>query len=206
MHLKNGQCFGVQGDEPALKVLPILRERLDKIGKSNLKLYIPSVDGLSRIIRERGDIFQQVMFSSSELQSLKQSNPAQYEVVKDWILNCIGVKQPVIMFTLLNKTNNDLLINKVAYIVSETGQVKGGESGPLYPLITYNHVLQHKKGIQNKNLNPVLLLKAKDRVTFNIRLISASQESGLTWVMKVRLYDSVNSFSETESFQLIMSK
>jgi len=203
---KNGSCFGVEGDKPAREVLPILQERLDKIGKSDLKLYITSTDDLSRIIRERGDIFKQIMFSSDEIQSLKQTSPSQYETVKQWILNCIGVKQPVIMFTLLNNSNKDILINKVVYNVSEVADVKGGEAGPVYPLITYNHVLEHKKGLQNKNLNPVLLLKANDRVTFNIRLIPSSKGPGLTWVMKIRFYDSMNRFAETEPLQLIMSK
>ncbi|MFT3702547.1 MAG: hypothetical protein QM802_09265 [Agriterribacter sp.] len=203
---KNGSCFGVKGNEPAEQVLPVLRDRLDRIGKANLKLYIRTAADLSRMITERGDIFNQVMFTSAEIHSLKKSNPPQYELLKEWIINCIGIKQPVIVFTLLNKSNKDILINRVIYDVKEVGGIKGGESGPLYPVITYNHVLEHKKGLQTKQLNPTLLLKAKNRVVFNIRMISASSEIGLTWVMKMRFYDSSNRFATTSTFELIMSK
>jgi len=201
-----GKCFGVYGDEPAKKALPILRERLDKMSKSSLKAYINSVQDLSRIIRERGDIFNQIMFSNEELETLKTSNLQQYEVIKDWILNCIGVNQPVITFTLKSTSDEDLLINKVIYDVSFVFQVMGGESGPLYPVITYSHVLNHKKGLQKYQLIPPLTLKAHDRVSFNIRLISSSSESGLGWTLKVRFYDVTGRNVETEPFELIMSK
>lgn len=206
MAFSQGTCFGLYGDEPAKKVLSILRENLDKSGKSGLKNYVSSVGELSRVIKERGDIFNQIMLTSDEIGALKQTSPEKYEIVRDWILHCIGVKQPVISFVLLNSSRKDLLINKVVYDVSDIGQVKGGGSGPLYPVLTYTHDLEHKKGLQIRSLSPPLLLKANDRVAFNIRLVPTTKESGLTWVMKIRFYDSMNQTAETDPFQLIMSK
>lgn len=161
---------------------------------------------MSRIIANRGDIFEKIIFTDAELVKMKQTDIANYEIVKDWLVKCIGIKNPVISFVLKNMTTKDVIISKVEYVVLDVGGVKGGESGPLYPIITYDHILKHSKGKQVRVLNPPFNLSASTSGSFNIRLIPASSEPGQAWILKINIYDT-NGYSEsTDVFQIIMSK
>jgi hypothetical protein len=203
---KKGCCVGLYGNQPITKVLPLLSRRLDNIHRPDLKEYIKTSDDLSRVIVSRGDIFNQIMFTDSEIQELKKTDSSGYIAVRNWLVNCIGIKNPVITFTLKNSSDQDIIISKVVYDVTAVGQVKGGASGPLYPIITYDHYLEHHAGIQERKLNPAIQLAGEGLVSFNIRLIPVDKSSGLCWVLRVRIYDSRGNFQTTEPVQLIMSK
>jgi hypothetical protein len=203
---QKGCCVGLYGNQPIKKVLPLLYRRLDNIHRPDLKEYIKTSDDLSRVIISRGDIFNQIMFSDLEIQELKKTDSVDYITVRNWLVSCIGIKNPVITFTLKNASEQDIIIAKVVYDVTAVGQVKGGASGPLYPIITYDHYLEHHVGLQERKLNPSIQLAGQGIVSFNIRLIPTDKSPGLCWVLRVRIYDSQGNFRTTEPVQLIMSK
>lgn len=203
---EKGNCTGLDGNKPLVKVLPLLQKRLEVINRSDLKQYIKTVKDLSRIIATRGDIFEQIMFTDEDIIKMKKSDPENYTIVKDWLVKCIGVKSPVITFVLSNMEKKDIIISKVEYDVLEVGQVLGGEGGPLYPIITYNYILKHSTGKQMQILNPPFKLTSGSLNSFNIRLIPASKNPGLAWILKIRIYDTEGHSQETEVFQIIMSK
>jgi len=203
---QKGQCYGVEGNRPIDKVLPILKKRLDAIDRPQLKSYISTSADLSRVIMERGDIFKQLIPTDSEIAEMKKNAPADFEIFRNWLVKCVGIKSPVITFILQNKTDKPVIISKVEYEVQEVGQVMGGESALLYPVYTYNHILHHTTGKQDHQLNPALKLTANDQLAFNIRLIPFEKEPGLCWFLRIRIFDSAGNAQVTEPVQIIMSK
>jgi len=201
-----GDCEGLNGNKPIKKVLPLLLKRLDDIKRPDLKQYISTPEDLSRIIAKRGDIFNQVMFTEDDILTMKKQAPQDYEIVKDWLIHCIGIYNPILTFTINNKSGKEILINKIVYQVLEVGQVLGGESGPLYPVMTYDHVLYHVPGDQPHQLIPSLAVKSGDLISFNVRLSPNIKEPGLCYYLKIRVYDSDGQYQTTEPFQIIMSK
>lgn len=203
---EKGNCTGLDGNKPLQKVLPLIQKRLDEINRKDLKQYIKTANDLSKIIATRGDIFEQIMFTDEDILKMKATNSVDYSLVKDWLVKCIGIKNPVITFALRNLESKDIIITKVEYEVIEVGQVLGGESGPLYPILTYNHILSHSVGNQERILNPPILLRSNSLGSFNIRLMPDKKQAGLAWLLKIKIYDTEGNFQTTDVFQIIMSK
>ena len=174
--------------------------------KGHLNKYIETSEDLSRITRDRGDIFKEIMFSGEEIENLQLNMPDKYEIVMEWLRSCVGIYQPVITFVVENPTDEPLILSKIKYEVLDVGQVMGGETGPLFPMHTYNHKINHEKGEQIRKLTPVFRVAANDSVSFNIRLISTKLDDGLAWLLKIHLIDTKGNAAVTETFQIIMSK
>ncbi len=201
-----GKCIGPRGDRPMAEVLPILKKHIEAKGEKSLTNYLGSKEDLSRVIRERGDIFQNVMFTSDELIETKRTAPGDYNVVKEWLLSCVGVYQPVITFVLKNSGTTAVTLTEVVYEVEDVGQVKGGVSGAIYPEETYDHTLDHHKGEQRRQLKPPFRINPGDNGSFNLRLFSSEKAPGLTWLLRIKFAASNGASVSTGPFQIIMSK
>jgi hypothetical protein len=201
-----GKCIGPRGDRPMADVLPILKKHLETKGEKSLINYLGSTEELSRIIRKRGDIFQEVMFTSDELTETKRIAPGDYNVIKEWLLSCVGVYQPVITFVLKNSGTTAVTLTEVVYEIEDVGQVKGGVSGAIYPEETYDHTLDHQKGEQRRQLKPPFRINPGDNGSFNLRLFSSEKAPGLTWLLRIKFIASNGTSVSTGPFQIIMSK
>jgi hypothetical protein len=200
---KKGACTGVEGDKPAEATVPVLREFWSKHGRDDLAAYLTAPTSLGRLIRERGDIFADLIPTPEQLSGM---SAADYGIVRTWIHDCVGLYNPVFTFVISNRSDSDLILTTIIYHVLDVGQVKGGLGGPIYPLKTYDYELQWRRGDQEERLSPPLQLPAKGHVSFNLRLHPGSQVHGLSWWMNIEARDSAGDSVSTEMFELTMNK
>jgi hypothetical protein len=121
-----------------------------------------------------------------------------------WIRGCIGIPYPVFIVTVQNKRESPLVITRIVYDVKSIGEVKGGESGPLGPKITYVHKLEYQAGDQKHDLEEPFMVAANAVSSFGLQLWTDHPDLGMTWEMSVRLQTNQGDI-QTEIFQLIMS-
>lgn len=203
---RRGQCVGMRGDRPQEDVLPLIRRRLETSGRKDLLPYL-RFRSLGRLAQERADIFRQILFSPAELDTMKASSPADYKTVKEWLLNCVGVYQPVFTLVVRNTGKDPLTLNKVIYRVLEADRVLGvGPEGFLFPELTYDHALDWRKGDQERPLNPAIILRPGQTKAFNVRLLAKDPPAGASWLMRIRVLDSLGNFADTEVFELVLNK
>jgi hypothetical protein len=204
--LQAGQCAGPSGDQPMTDVLPVLWGRLERLDRRDLRSRIDTPEQLSRIVRERGDLFAQITFSAGDLKAMMSQSPADYQRAHEWLLYCIGLQNPVLTLVLYNAGEQSLLLTHVVYHVLEVGEVKGGASGVLLPDYTYDHALAHEMGDQPWTLTPPQEVGANQRVSFNLRLFARDPGLGLTWVLRIEVLATDGNFAQSEPIQIIMSK
>jgi len=111
----------------------------------------------------------------------------------------------IFLTTISNPTNDDLIITSVTYMVEEIETVKGGPSGPLEALASYQHEIAHRKGEQKKALIPPFRVTAGDTASLEIEISSASPGDGLGWLLHLAFDSNLGEFS-TESFWLYLPK
>jgi hypothetical protein len=197
----SGGCTGVEGDRPAQAAVPVLRDFWMKKGRTDLAGYLQKPDSLGRLIRERGDIFAQIIPTSAEFKSMP---PADYEILRAWIHDCVGLYLPVFTFAFANESDQDVTLAKIVYHVHEIGTVKGGTAGPLVPLKTYDFTLAWRTGDQIQNI--AFVIPAHQQASFDVRLSPDSLERGITWWMNIEVVDSKSASVKTSDFQLTMNK
>lgn len=203
---QRGQCVGPRGNRPIQDVLFLLHRRLEKIGQQGLIGYIRTADDLARVARERRDLFERLIFTSADLEEMKDHSPQDFAKVKEWMLTCVGIYQPVLTLVIKNFGARSVTLTDVIYEVMDVGSVKGGLTGPIYPGITYNHTLRHEEGNQEFQLKPPIQINAGESYSFNLRLFSGKKGWGLAWLLKIRIMDPQGNSTATEPVQIIMSK
>lgn len=110
----------------------------------------------------------------------------------------------VFQVSMENPSDGELLVTGVNYRVTEIGQVKGGEPGPLLSTYTYVHALEHRTGVQRHDLTPPFRIPAKAVGAFELVLLTRHPDFGLAWLMTVEFVTS-RGIAATPSFQLILS-
>ncbi|WET39899.1 hypothetical protein [Citrobacter enshiensis] len=204
---KQGQCSGVDGEKPQSDVFPILRRLVQERNTPQLLSYLTDSDSLGRLARERGDIFQKVIFTTGELDNLRDTVPKDYEIAKKYILECIGIYQPVFTIVLKNSGKAGIDIVKVVYVIEKVGQVLGlGPGGPVYPEHTYDHRLVHVRGDQSMDLRPPFNIPPGETRSFNIRLSTEEEQPGLGWLLRVKIIGASGEVAETSLFQLYLNR
>jgi hypothetical protein len=201
-----GQCVGVRGNRAIDDVIPVFLKRLERTGQEELKTYIDTQEKLSRVITQRGDVFAKVMFTGAEIREMKDKAPADFEVVKEWLLSCVGIYQPVLTLVVKNSSKQSVTLSQVVYQVLRVEQVMGGATGPLYPSVTYDHTLEHRVGDQRFDLNPAIQIQPGDSYAFNLRIFPAVKKAGLVWLLKIKVVDTSGNSAATETVEIIMSK
>src|SRR5262249_3939311 len=138
--------------------------------------------------------------------AMRSTAQPDYERLREWLLTCIGIYQPVLTLVVKNTTPRAVTLTRVVYDVLDVGEVKGGATGPIYPEQTYDHVIRHVKGEQAWQLKPPLGVKPDESVSFNLRLYAAEKGSGLAWYLRVVVEDATGDRVATEPVQIVMSK
>jgi hypothetical protein len=193
----------VLGDQPAKAAVPVLRDFWASQGRSDLAGYLVAPDALGRLIRERGDIFSQIIPTPQQLKMMPSSH---YDIIRAWLHDCVGLYNPVFTVALSNNSAQDLVIATLVYHVLDVGQVRGGTGGPLYPLKTYDYALAWRRGDQSQTLNPPFVVPAHSHASFDIRLSPASTEHGISWWMNIEIKDSSGHSVTSPNFDLTMNK
>ncbi len=203
---KRGTCTGVDGERPMVAAGSAIRKWLATTDRASLVEYLSDPMALGRLARERGDVFKKILPSAAELSSIKRSAPDDYEVIKHWLLNCVGIYQPVFTAALTNAGTGSINIVRVQYEVKLIGQVKGGEpGGPVWPEVTYDHTISHIVGTQTFDLQPVFNIPEGSTKALNLRLHSVNKQPGLGWYLRIRFVDSNNHSAATDLFQLFLN-
>lgn len=137
---------------------------------------------------------------------LQRNAPEDYKLLHEWLLNCIGLQQPVLTLIVHNVSTQSVLLTDVIYHVLKVGQVKDGVTGSVVPDQTYKHTLKHEQGAQHFQLKPPVQIAAQERVAFNLRLFSAEAEKGLVWLLLIEVLATNSDSVTTEPVQIIMGK
>lgn len=203
---ENGRCIGPAGDRPIVNVLPLLQERLRKTNRPELQSLVENIDSYRRMMSSAGQRFSEVLFTQVEVDRIRLSDPAAFRIITRWLIDCVGVQNPVLTIEVRNSSSVSVLLTDIEYVVEEVYIVLGGESGPLTPAYTYDHLLPYARGVHQQRLVPPFLIAPHSLGAFNIVLRSASDGAGRTWVMRVRLRESTGKTAFSDKFQLIMSK
>jgi hypothetical protein len=200
---ESGQCASPFGNKPAQAAVPVLKEFWAKHGRSDLSAYLTDKDSLGRLIRERGDIFDQLMPTPAQVSSMSKDD---YEIFKQWVQTCVGMYNPAFTVVVRNNGKRDVVLNKAVYHVLKIGSVAGGTGSLLYPLHTYDYVLPWELGNHTQDLNPPLSIPAGGEASFNIRLTPDRPDHGITWWMFIEFRDSDGDSAQTDNFELTMNK
>ena len=119
----------------------------------------------------------------AELADLLKNNPDQYKLIMRWTVECVGIADPVLIWTLRNNSDKQLVLNAVDYQVLDVGVVKGSQDGTLETIDINPHDLYHKTGTQTAKISPQILLKQSDTMAIRIRY-RMEPGLGFTWLVK----------------------
>lgn len=200
---KRGSCISIEGDKPPEAATTVLNAFWSKSGRGDLAAYLNKPDSLGRLIRERGDVFAQVI---PTLEQLKGMSPSDYSIVKAWLHDCVGLYNPVFTLVISNGSDKDVILTKIVFHVLEVGQILGGFGGPIYPDTVYDCELKWAQGDQEQVLAPPRSLPARGFTSFNVRLHPDSKKHGISWWMNIEVQDSLGDGVKTPNFDLVMNK
>ena len=113
-----GECNGVTGNQPITNLIPLLKKRVERLGRRDLEEYFNTQEKFSRLMTQKGDLFKKIMFTDDEIDRMKSDDVISYGIIKEWLVSCVGVIQPVLTFNIQNTTNQDILITRIVYDVS----------------------------------------------------------------------------------------
>jgi hypothetical protein len=183
--LHSASCNDVKGDQPILDALPIWRDILNQRGQRTVADTLSSLDGYRHLMLHGGeDAFENARPTKSEIIALSKSDTDQFAIMMRWAAKCIGLADPVIVWTLRNSLSHDLTLSRVDYEVLDIGQVMGAGSDVLEPIDVESHDLYHEVGIQERELKPYVIVRAGGTAVVRVLYRLKSDEPGLTWLVK----------------------
>lgn len=182
---QSASCRGVNGEAPIEDALPVWRSLLKDRGRNDLVQRLADYDGYRNLIQHGGDRgFIDARPTKAELVDLKSRKPDWYSLVLRWLVECVGVADPVLVWTLRNNTNRDMTLSAVDYEVLDVGQVAGGGPDTLEPIDVLPHDLVHTTGLQSRGINPQILLHAGNTVAIRIFYRLDDRAPGYTWLLR----------------------
>jgi hypothetical protein len=203
---KSGRCIGVDGEKPIKSVLPLLDERLKRLGREDLRPHVRDIASYRQMMSTGGLTFLDIAFTEVELSRMRFADPANFEAVVSWVVRCVGVRHPVITVLLRNNSGKTIVLSEIHYLVEKAFITQGAAAAAVTPVHTYNHVLPHRDGEHHRPLNPPFMLETGAVGAFSLVLRPDTEGPGLTWTMRLAVSDTDGNRAVTERFQLIMSK
>jgi hypothetical protein len=180
---RSASCRGIQGETPIEDALPVWRDLLKKRGRHDLVERLRDYNGYRHLIVAGRKGYLDARPTAAELADLLRNNPDSYKLIMRWTVECVGIADPVLIWTLRNNSDKELVLTAVDYIVLDVGVVKGGADKTLEPIDINPHDLYHKTGTQTGKISPQILLKPADTVAIRIRY-RMEAGPGLTWLVK----------------------
>jgi len=180
---RNASCRGIEGETPIEDALPVWRYLLKNRGRPDLVEKIRDYKAYRQLIFADNKSYREARPTKAELVELLNNNLPWYKLIMRWAVNCVGISQPVLIWTLRNNSTKQLLLTKVDYAVLDVGEVKGGGPETLEPIDIEQHDLYHKIGTQTRILSPQILLKPGNIIAIRIRY-HMEAGPGFTWLLK----------------------
>lgn len=178
-------CDDVEGEQPIDDALPIWRAILQKRDTKGLASQLANYNAYRDLIRKGGrNTFFELVPNASELAALKRENADYFLIIMRWLSRCVGLADPVLVWTLKNNSERALVLASVAYDVLEVGQVRGAGPAAVEPIDVEAHDLYHASGTQNRDLNPHVEVPSKSSGEIRIRYRLDARDWGYTWLLR----------------------
>jgi len=181
----SASCRGIRGKGPIEDALPVWRSLLKDRGRTDLVRKLSDYNGYRDLIQRGGQKgFIEARPTAAELADLMKRKPEWYELLLRWMVECVGVADPVLIWTFRNNQDQPLTLTAVDYDVLDVGHVLSAGHAILEPIDVMPHDLYHQKGIQTRNITPQIILDPGNTVALRIRYRLQATYPGLTWVVK----------------------
>ncbi len=200
-------CRGIGGERPIVDALPVWRSLLIERGRRDLANLLVDYKGYQSLLLHSGrEAFIEARPTAAELATLMATKPELFSLLMRWMVECVGVAEPVLIWTLRNNTSRVLTLLNVDYIVLDVGQVKGAGPDTLDPIDVMPHELYHQTGVQERDINPHILLSPGDTVTIRIRYRLETTDWGFTWLIRPIFHTAEGVSSEGPEFKIFNAK
>lgn len=199
-------CRSVDGEQPIEDALPIWRDLLKKRGQTVLAARLSDYDGYRTLIKTGGDTIFKALPNASELAATKKDNVANFNIIMRWLSNCVGLADPVLIWTLKDNSDRDLLLINVAYDVLDIGQFAGGGPTPVEPIDVETHDLIHAIGVQNQALDPRVSVPAMSIASIRIRYRLQADRPGLSWLVRATFEASDGTRAASDEIKIFSAK
>ena len=204
---QSASCRGIRGEGPVEDALPILRAILKERGRNDLVQKLADYNGYRDLILYGGDSgFIEARPTAAELANLFESKPEWYTIVMRWMVECVGVADPVLIWTLRNNSDARLTLISVDYLVLDVGQVMGAGPDVLEPIDVMPHDLYHSEGTQVRDISPQIVLNPGGTVAIRIRYRLEATDWGLTWLVRPIFRTVEGVFAEGPEIKIFSAK
>ena len=181
----SASCRGIRGKGPIEDALPVWRSLLKDRGRTDLVQKLSDYNGYRDLIQRGGQKgFIEARPTAAELADLMKRKPEWHELLMRWMVECVGVADPVLIWTFRNNQDKPLTLTAVDYDVLDIGHVLSAGHAILEPIDVMPHDLYYQRGIQTQNINPQIILNPGNTVALRIRYRLEATSSGLTWLVK----------------------
>ena len=182
---QSASCRGVAGERPIEDALPIWRSILRKRGQNSIARSLNDYAGYRALIRNGGpNGFTRARPTVAELTELKRTNPSAFSIFQRWMVECVGVSDPVLIWTLENRSTRRLILSFVDYHVLDVGGFMGANDVLMAPVDVQPHPIAYAKGRQTRPLNPQISIAAKSTVVIRIAYRMDDREHGRSWLIR----------------------
>lgn len=150
----------------------------------------------------RQDVVGKLLPRGEEWRTLPRSD---YEAILEWVVQCIGIRHPVFLVTVTNRSRQDALLSRIDYTVLDTLHGRSTDpGGPVSPNVTYTHVIPFRRGSFPQPLNPPFRVAAGATATFVLQLRPDLAQAGLSYTMKPVFVTDQGSIS-LEPFRVVLN-
>jgi hypothetical protein len=149
--------------------LPVWRSLLKDRGRNDLVQKLSGYEGYRDLIQHGDDHgFIDARPTKAELIDLLKKKPEWHALLLRWMVECVGVADPVLIWTLHNNADKPLTVTVVDYEVLDVGQVEGAGPNTLEPIDVLPHDLLHAKGTQSRDISPQIVLQPGNTAAIRI--------------------------------------
>jgi hypothetical protein len=203
----NASCRSLDGEQPILDALPVWRALLSARGDKTTTIKLQDYAGYRNLIQQGGqNAFFDALPNASEMGRLKAQQPEQYRILMRWLADCVGLSDPVLIWTVRNQDNAALTLTRIDYQVLDVGQVKGGGPAAVPVIDVEDHQLAHRKGLQEQLLEPAIQLPPGSTAQIRIRLILEDTDFGYTWLVQPRFVATDGTSAEAAEVKIFAAK
>jgi hypothetical protein len=192
------------------RIILWIRNLLETEKRFNLLPYINTEQKFCQLKINRPDIFNKI-YTNGFINRMKDDN---YYLFKKWYECTIGLSDPVFLIRLMYNGKVNTRLTKVIYNVLYIDQVAGGESLLDVPIATYEHFINYEEGIQEKELQPPIIINADEKGTLiTLRIFirpkfgkHIKDKIGRVWGFTMTFCTSNGDKATSNTIQVIMSR
>ena len=193
-------------EAPIMEALPVWQELLNHRGQGEAEK-IKDYESYKHLVQRGGAHgFSDLAPTRLEILELWKSDRPKFDILMNWLVNCVGLGDPVLIWTLKNNSASTGIITAVEYNVTAVGQVKGAAPEALEPIDVQPFDLVHKKGIQRQQLNPNVKVPPKETAQIRILYRLDPTDWGYTWDLTARFTTIEGQRAESKPFQFVAAK